>query len=75
MEANSCVSCAMVQLLFQMNISFDDILKQSAKIVRNRINFNITEKLNILLNKLVGICTDGASSVAGKSIGAVTLLE
>jgi hypothetical protein len=35
----------------------------------------VTEKLDLTFDNLVAVCTDGAPSVRGKSVGAVALVE
>jgi hypothetical protein len=35
----------------------------------------VTEKLCLTFHNLVAVCTDGAPSVRGKSVGAVTLVK
>uniref|UniRef100_A0A4X2KNG3 SPIN-DOC-like zinc-finger domain-containing protein n=1 Tax=Vombatus ursinus TaxID=29139 RepID=A0A4X2KNG3_VOMUR len=47
----------------------------TGKEIANQVNKCVTEKLGITFENLVAICTDGAPSMCGKNLGAVTLVE
>ncbi|KAJ8872490.1 hypothetical protein PR048_026096, partial [Dryococelus australis] len=47
----------------------------TGKAIANQVNKCVTERLQITYENLVVICTDGAPSMCGKNIGAVTLVE